>query len=97
MTTRKDDTSLKPRPPSYVCRETGAAELEISPDTWDQYERDGRLPARAPGFPSSTPRWRWRDVDAKLSGKTADDGDAVIKSLDNFRNGPETDARRRAS
>jgi hypothetical protein len=67
-----------------VCRTTGAAELEISPDTWDQWVADGLLPATAPGFPESTPRWRWADVDAKLSGKIVNQIDPYMQGLDNL-------------
>ncbi len=95
MTTPKDQLKLAPRPPSYVCRETGAAELEISPDTWDRYEAEGRLPAPAPGFPESTKRWRWADVDAKLSGKTEATSDPYMIGASNIKNGPQTHARRK--
>lgn len=95
MTSPKDHLKLPPRPPSYVCRETGAAELEVSPDTWDRFEADGRLPARAPGFPESTPRWRWADVDAKLSGKTETALDPYMTGASNMKNGPQAHARRK--
>ncbi len=42
MTARKRQVETL-RPPSYVCRDTGAAELEISPDTWDALVKEGRL------------------------------------------------------
>jgi hypothetical protein len=74
MTIRKADNLLRgDRTPAYVDRETGAAELRISPDTWDQWVKEGRLPPSCPTFPESTPRWRWEDVDRKLSGKVASD------------------------
>jgi hypothetical protein len=38
------------RPPAFVDRENGAAELRISPETWDRWEADGTLPASAPGL-----------------------------------------------
>jgi hypothetical protein len=48
MTVRKTDNLLRgDRTPAYVDRETGAAELLISTDTWDQWVKDGRLPHRA--------------------------------------------------
>lgn len=69
MTARKSDLRLPSRTPSYVTRETGSAECEVSPETWDRWEREGRLPQRCTGFPDNMPRWRWADVDAKLSGR----------------------------
>jgi hypothetical protein len=68
MTRRKIELHLPTRPPSYVSRETGAAEVGISPETWDRWVANGILPLPASGFPASTPRWRWLDVDRKLSG-----------------------------
>jgi hypothetical protein len=74
MTRPKSEYALRgDRTPAYVDRETGAAELRISPGTWDEWVKDGRLPKPAPGFPTSTPRWRWEDVDRLLAGR----GDAV--------------------
>jgi hypothetical protein len=67
LTIRKGDLPLPTRTPAYVSREVGAAELLISPQTWDRWVEDGILPQPAPGFPSSTPRWRWADVDRKLA------------------------------
>ena len=70
MTTAK--RALRPRgerPAAYVSREGGAAELGISPETWDRWVEDRILPAKAPGFPETSPRWRWADVDRKLSGE----------------------------
>src|SRR6266699_1965182 len=47
MTGRKTDNLLRgDRTPAYVDRETGAAELLISTDTWDQWVKDGRLGQR---------------------------------------------------
>jgi hypothetical protein len=57
------------RPPAYVSREVGAAEVCISPSTWDRWVAEGKLPAPSPEFPADSPRWRWADVDRKLSGK----------------------------
>jgi len=67
MTVRKAAVALPARTPAYVSREAGAAELQISPETWDRWVDDGILPPVAPGFPPSTPRWKWADVDRKLS------------------------------
>jgi hypothetical protein len=68
MNLRKGDLRLPSRTPAYVSREVGAAEIGVSPATWDNWVRDGRLPPAAPGFPDGTPRWRWADVDRRLSG-----------------------------
>jgi hypothetical protein len=86
MTLRKSENLLRgDRTPAYVGRETGAAELQISPDTWDQWVKDGRLPPPCDSFPTGTPRWRWNDVDRKLSGtKAAADADAAIRGAVNF-------------
>jgi endonuclease YncB( thermonuclease family) len=75
MTTRKENLRLPPRTPAYVDRETGAAEFCVSPETWDRWDREGRLPSPAPGFPPSTRRWRWADVDRKISGKPDNDAE----------------------
>jgi len=100
MTVRKKENLLRgDRTPAYVNRETGAAELQISPATWDQWVKDGRLPAACDHFPSGTPRWRWADVDRRLSGHTgdapADDGDAYIRGVANF--GKKKGRRREAA
>ena len=72
MTVRKTDNLLRgDRTPAYVDRETGAAELLISPDTWDQWVKEGRLPRPCDTFPTGLPRWRWEDVDRRLSGTKA--------------------------
>jgi hypothetical protein len=85
MTMRKKDNLLRgDRTPAYVGRETGAAELQISPDTWDQWVKEGRLPRPCDGFPPGTPRWRWADVDRKLSGQAIDHDDAYIRGAANI-------------
>lgn len=85
MTTRKADNLLKgERTPAYVSRETGAAELEISPDTWDKYVREGRIPPHCDTFPDGTPRWRWADVDRKLAGKKDAGESAAVRGAQNF-------------
>ena|SRR5690242_1020584 len=86
MTTRKKENLLiGDRTPAYVSRETGAAELQISPATWDNWVKDGKLPPACDGFPDSTPRWRWEDVDRKLSGRTASNtSDAAMRGALSF-------------
>lgn len=85
MTKRKADNPLRgDRTPAYVDRETGAAELRISADTWDQWVKEGRLPRPAPGFPESTPRWRWADVDRSLNGDPERGLEAALRGAANF-------------
>ena len=86
MTVRKTDNLLRgDRTPAYVDRETGAAELLISTYTWGQLVKEGRLPPPWDTFPSGTPRWRWQDVDRKLSGRTASDTtDAAMRGALRF-------------
>jgi hypothetical protein len=94
MTARKENLLLPPRTPAYVDRETGAAELRISPETWDRWVKEQRLPSPSPGFPPSAPRWRWADVDRRMSGKPDNDADAFVASADKLRNGSEKGRRR---
>jgi hypothetical protein len=44
MTVRKASLPLPQRTPAYVSREVGAAELCISPETWDRMVAAGELP-----------------------------------------------------
>ena len=85
MTVRKTDNLLRgDRTPAYVNRETGAAELQISPATWDSWVKEGFLPAPCDAFPEDTPRWRWEDVDRKLSGRKPVDTGAAMRGAFNF-------------
>ena len=86
MTVCKADNLLRgERTPAYVNRETGAAELLISPDTWDQWVKEGRVPPPCDAFPAGTPRWRWEDVDRKLGGKVPHDTtDLIMRGALNF-------------
>lgn len=83
MTARKLNLPLPSRTPAYVSREVGAAELHISPETWDNWVARKILPPPAPGFPDGTPRWRWADVDACLSRRSFEvmHGSAVAHDL----------------
>jgi hypothetical protein len=97
VTTRKREVQGS-RPSSYVSREDGAAELRISVDTWDEWVKDGRIPPCAPGFPESTPRWRWADVDARLAGKTETSTDPAVNAAANFnKHGPQKNGKYRAA
>jgi hypothetical protein len=97
MTTPKRSLALQSRTPAYVSRETGAAELMISPETWDRWVDEGILPKPAPHMPSSTPRWRWADVDRKLAGATDTDADTFVSSAARLRDGAPKGPRRATS
>ena len=69
MTRRKADIALTSRLTAYVTREEGAAELRISPSTWDEMVDGGQLPKPMRlGRTGTILRWRWADVDNRLSG-----------------------------
>lgn len=73
MTKAKALLPLPVRTPAYVSREVGAAELCISPETWDAWVRSGTLPRPCPATDAGgSPRWRWADVDAALCGQAPD-------------------------
>lgn len=96
MSKRKGNIRLPPRVRSYVSRESGAAELDISPQTWDRWVKEGRLPPAAPGFPESIRRWRWKDVDGRMSGRPDDDTDEFVKRTATMRHSLSTDDIRKA-
>jgi len=49
---------------AYVSREQGAAELQVSPSTWNELVASGKLPK--PRQIGSILRWRWQDSDATI-------------------------------
>lgn len=49
------------RPPTFVSRETGAAELDFSVDTWDAMVAAGKLPP-----PIRDGLWWWPDIDRAI-------------------------------
>jgi hypothetical protein len=67
MTSRKADIPLNSRLTAYVTRERGAAELQVSPSTWDEMEDCGQIPPplRLGRF-GTILRWRWANVDKCL-------------------------------
>ena len=98
MTTRKAALNLPTRTPAYVSREVGAAELQISPETWDRWVDEGILPPPAPGFPVSTPRWKWEDVDRKLSQPAEDSAvDPFMAGAERLRDGTPQKRKSRAA
>ena len=68
MTVRKASLPLPPRTPAYVSREVGAAELCISPETWDRMVAAGELPKADKRFLGTLPRWEWAAVQSHLKG-----------------------------
>ena len=70
MTIRKADIRLSVRLTSYVSREQGAAEIQVSPSTWDEMVECGQLPPPCRFGPSGNIlRWRWADVDESLRSR----------------------------
>lgn len=87
------------RPPTYVSRATGAAELDMSVDLWDAMVKSGRLPPPTlVGISGTTPRWRWAAVEAALGGRKKP---AALSEPEPFfrglANGQTKDRRRAAS
>ena len=69
MTTRKTEILLTSRLTAYVSREQGAAELQVSPSTWDDMVECGQIPPPLRlGRMKNIRRWRWEDVDKALCG-----------------------------
>jgi hypothetical protein len=73
MTTRKADIRLANRPTAFVTREEGAAELRVSPTTWDEMAACGLLPKPYMVGPNhDLPRWLWREVEERIVGEHRD-------------------------
>jgi len=68
MTKQKANLPLPVRTPTYVSREIGAAELCVSPETWDTMVARGELPPPEFKVGGVMPRWRWQSVQEWLSG-----------------------------
>ena len=84
MTTRKTDIALSPRLTAYVTREEGAAELRVSPSTWDEMVECGQLPkAIRLGRTGTILRWRWADVDSRLRNNDAEPSEPYFRGLGN--------------
>jgi hypothetical protein len=73
MTTRKADIRLTTRLTAFVTREEGAAELRVSPSTWDEMGERGQLPKPYMVGPNQDlPRWLWREVEDHIAAKHRD-------------------------
>jgi predicted DNA-binding transcriptional regulator AlpA len=84
MTTRKANIALTPRLTAYVTREEGAAELRISPSTWDEMVESGQLPGPVRmGKMGTIKRWRWADVDSRLRNNDAESPEPYFRGLSN--------------
>jgi predicted DNA-binding transcriptional regulator AlpA len=95
MTTRKADIALPPRLTAYVSREEGAAELRVSPSTWDEMVTSGQLPKPIRlGRMGTILRWRWADVDRTLRNDDADSAEPFFRGS---INGTAKDRKRNAA
>jgi predicted DNA-binding transcriptional regulator AlpA len=67
MTVRKADIPLNSRLTAYVTREQCAAELQVSPSTFDEMVDRGLLPKpHLLGPHRNLPRWCWAEVDEAI-------------------------------
>jgi hypothetical protein len=67
---RKTDIRLNSRVTTFVSRESGAAELQVSPSTWDEMERRGQLPKPYLIGPNKDiKRWWWDEVVRTIVGE----------------------------
>ena len=74
MTTRKDKLALTSRLTAFVTREEGAAEIRVSPSTWDEMERLEHLPKPYFVGPNrDLKRWYWPEVEDKIRNQHNDD------------------------
>ncbi len=101
MTTRKTDIQLKSRLTEFVSRETGAAELEVSPATWDEMVTCGILPPPVMlGRHRNIKRWYWPAVVRRLVSDNTDAqlGEAAEPYFRQERgHGPSKDDKREIS
>src|SRR6478609_5830356 len=82
MTKRRSDIVLPPRLTAYVTREEGAAELRISPSTWDDLVARGVLPRPVQRL-GAIKRWRWEDVDSRLRNDDAEAPESYFRGIGN--------------
>ena len=52
--------------PTYLSRQRAARELDMSPDTFDEYVRRGVLPA--PKRRGKLTRWKWAEIAEAIDG-----------------------------
>lgn len=76
MTTRKDKLGLTSRLTAFVTREEGAAELRISPSTWDDMVKHKQLPQPYLIGPNhDIKRWRWSEIERRIVGDESGEDD----------------------
>jgi excisionase family DNA binding protein len=92
MTARKSAIALTSRLTAYVSREQAAAELQISPSTFDDLVASGHLPK--PRLIGGIMRWRWQDVDAAIC---KDDADSPEPYFRESANGTAKERKRNAA
>jgi predicted DNA-binding transcriptional regulator AlpA len=92
MTARKRDIALASRLTAYVSREQAAAELQISPSTFDDLVASGHLPK--PRLIGGIMRWRWQDVDSAIC---KDDAASPEPYFRESPNGAAKDRKRNAA
>jgi hypothetical protein len=74
MTHRKADIRLNSRVTAFVSRDSGAAELQVSPSTWDEMVACGQLPKPYLLGPNKDiKRWLWVDVVKRIVGEEIGD------------------------
>jgi predicted DNA-binding transcriptional regulator AlpA len=76
MTRRKDKLELTSRLTAFVTQKEGAAELRISPSTWDDMMKKGQLPKPYLIGPNrDIKRWRWIEIEQKIIGDKSSEED----------------------
>jgi predicted DNA-binding transcriptional regulator AlpA len=62
--------------PAFISRKRAAAELDMSPDTFDEYVRKGVLPP--PKRRGKLTRWKWAEIAEALEGGNL----SIVQSAD---------------
>jgi hypothetical protein len=97
MTIRKADIRLNSRVTTFVSRETGAAELQISPSTWDEMEEHKQLPKPYLIGPNhDIKRWLWDEVVSQIIGNPISAGQQEREPFFRSLSSGETPERKRA-
>lgn len=81
--------------PIFVSRQTAAAMLEISVDTFDTWLRAGFIPP-AKIDRGQIVRWHWPSLESHLAGDPADERVSEV-TMESLAHVPKPKARRRAA